>query len=171
MEKAPARSGWGLSRGKLRAPSVEPVLPGPRCMMTGRVLALTPALLVVVACNGSLEELVFRGLSLRKYNAVFSPYLANVLQAAIFALAHVGVSYTPFALLFIALIVFPLGVLCGFLMRSSHGIVASSLFHAGADTPSIWPSSPTSREARQAMYPQSVLSCDKASAMAARAAF
>lgn len=159
MEKAPARSGWGLSRGKLCAPSVEPVLPGPRCMMTGRVLALTPALLVVVACNGFLEELVFRGLSLRKYNAVFSPYLANVLQAAIFAL------------LFIALIVFPLGVLCGFLMRSSHGIVASSLFHAGADTPSIWPSSPTSREACQAMYPQSVLSCDKASAIAARAAF
>jgi membrane protease YdiL (CAAX protease family) len=104
-------------------------------MTTGRVLALTPALLAVVVCNGFLEELVFRGLFLRKYNAVFGPYLANVLQAAIFALAHAGVSYTPFALLFIALIVFPLGLLCGFLMRSSHGIVASSLFHAGADIP------------------------------------
>jgi uncharacterized protein len=104
-------------------------------MTTRHVLALTPALLTVVLGNGFLEELVFRGLFLRKYDAVFGPYLANTVQAAIFALAHVGVSYTPFALLFIALIVFPLGLLLGYLMRSSNGIVAGSLFHAGADIP------------------------------------
>ena len=98
-------------------------------------LALTPALLATVLCNGFLEELVFRGLFLNKYNAILGPYLANVIQAAIFALAHVGVSYTPFALLFIALIVFPLGLLFGYLMRSSNGIIASTLFHAGADIP------------------------------------
>lgn len=98
-------------------------------------LALTPALLAIVVSNGFLEELVFRGLFLRKYNAFFGPFLANVTQAAIFALAHVGVSYTPFALLFIALIVFPLGLLLGYLMRSSDGILASTLFHAGADIP------------------------------------
>jgi len=78
---------------------------------------------------------VFRGLFLRKYDSVFGPYLANAVQAAIFALAHVGVSYTPFTLLFIVLIVFPLGLLLGYLMRSSNGIVAGSLFHAGADIP------------------------------------
>jgi membrane protease YdiL (CAAX protease family) len=100
-----------------------------------RYLALTPALLVVVLSNGFLEELVFRGLFLRKYNAFFGPYLSNVLQAVVFALAHVGVTYTPFALAFIVLIVFPLGLLAGYLMRSSNGIVASSLFHAGADIP------------------------------------
>jgi len=104
-------------------------------MTTSHVLALTPALLAVVAGNGFLEELVFRGLFLRKYTAVFGPYLANAVQAAIFALAHVGVSYTPFALVFIALIVFPLGLLLGYLMRSSNGMVAGSLFHAGADIP------------------------------------
>lgn len=102
---------------------------------TSQVLAVTPALLTIVLCNGFLEELVFRGLFLRSYNGVFGPYLANVVQAAIFALAHVGVSYTPFALLFIALIVFPLGLLLGYLMRSSHGIIAGTLFHAGADIP------------------------------------
>jgi len=104
-------------------------------MTTSRVLALTPALLTVVLGNGFLEELVFRGLFLRKYESVFGPYLANAVQAAIFALAHVGVSYTPFALLFVALIVFPLGLLLGYLMRSSNGIVAGTLFHAGADIP------------------------------------
>ncbi len=104
-------------------------------MTTSHVLALTPALLTVVLGNGFLEEVVFRGLFLRKYDSVFGPYLANVVQAAIFALAHVGVSYTPFTLIFVALIVFPLGLLLGYLMRSSKGIVAGSLFHAGADIP------------------------------------
>jgi membrane protease YdiL (CAAX protease family) len=104
-------------------------------MTTSHVLALTPALLTVVLSNGFLEELVFRGLFRRKYDSVFGPYLANVVQAAIFALAHVGVAYTPFGLLFVALIVFPLGLLLGYLMRSSNGIVAGSLFHAGADIP------------------------------------
>jgi uncharacterized protein len=98
-------------------------------------LALTPALLVLVLSNGFLEELLFRGLFLQKYNAFLGPYLSNVVQAVIFALAHVGVSYTPFALLFIGLIVFPLGLLTGYLMRSSNGILAGSLFHAGADIP------------------------------------
>jgi uncharacterized protein len=98
-------------------------------------LALTPALLVLVLSNGFLEELLFRGLFLQKYNAFFGPYLSNVVQAVIFALAHVGVSYTPFALLFIVLFVFPLGLLTGYLMRSSNGILAGSLFHAGADIP------------------------------------
>ena len=104
-------------------------------MTRQRYLELTPALLAVVLSNGFLEELVFRGLFLQKYTAVFGPTLAIILQAAIFALAHVGVSYTPFALLFIVLIVFPLGLLTGYLMRSSRGIVAGSLFHAGADIP------------------------------------
>lgn len=98
-----------------------------------RFLALTPALLVVGFSNGFLEELVFRGLFLGKYNAFFGPYLANVLQALVFALAHVGVTYTPFALAFIVVIVFPLGLIGGSLMRSSNGIVASTLFHGGAD--------------------------------------
>src|SRR5437868_6500208 len=49
--------------------------PAHGAMTTSRVLALTPALLTVVLGNGFLEELVFRGLFLRKYNAVFGPYL------------------------------------------------------------------------------------------------
>ena len=100
-----------------------------------RYLALTPALLVAVLANGFLEEVVFRGLFLQKYNAILGPYLANVVQALIFALAHVGVNYTPFALLFIVVFVFPLGLIAGSLMRNSNGIIASSLFHAGADIP------------------------------------
>ncbi len=119
----------------LIGPSAHRIFPTNGTLTLNHYLALTPALLVLVLSNGFLEELLFRGLFLQKYNAFFGPYLSNVVQAVIFALAHVGLSYTPFALLFIVLIVFPLGLLLGYLMRSSNGILAGSLFHAGADIP------------------------------------
>ena len=119
----------------LIGPSAHRIFPTNGTLTLSHYLALTPALLVLVLSNGFLEELLFRGLFLQKYNAFFGPYLSNVVQAVIFALAHVGVSYTPFALLFIVLIVFPLGLLLGYLMRSSNGILAGLLFHAGADIP------------------------------------
>jgi hypothetical protein len=49
--------------------------------------------------------------------------------------AHGGVTYTPVAILFLLVIVFPLGLLLGYLMRTSNGILAPALFHAGADIP------------------------------------
>lgn len=101
----------------------------------GRYLSLTPALLAAVAANGFLEELMFRGLLMSKLNIAFGPYLATIIQAAIFASWHVGVTYTSSAILFIVLFAFPLGLIGGYLTRSSGSIVPSSLFHAGVDMP------------------------------------
>ena len=100
-----------------------------------RYLALTPALLVLVVSNGFQEEFLFRGLFLQRYTMFFGPYLANLLQALVFAYAHIGVTYTPSAFLFIFLAVFPLGLIAGYLMRSSNGVVAPAIFHAGLDIP------------------------------------
>src|SRR5581483_6851749 len=80
-----------------------------------RYLDLTPALLAVVAINAFLEELMFRGLLMSKLNIAFGPYLSTVVQAVIFASWHVGISYTPFVLIFVALIVFPLVLIGGYL--------------------------------------------------------
>ncbi|WP_171814492.1 CPBP family intramembrane glutamic endopeptidase [Arthrobacter dokdonensis] len=101
----------------------------------GRYLSLTPALLAAVAANGFLEELMFRGLLMSRLNIAFGPYPATFIQAAIFASWHVGVTYTSAAVVFIVLVTFPLGLLCGYLTRSSGSIIPSSLFHAGADLP------------------------------------
>ena len=98
-----------------------------------RYLNLTPALLIAVAANGFLEELMFRGLLMSKLNVAFGPYLSTVVQAAIFASWHVGVTYTSSAVVFILLIVFPLGLLGGYLTRSAGSILPSSIFHAGLD--------------------------------------
>ncbi|MGM7778938.1 CPBP family glutamic-type intramembrane protease [Arthrobacter sp. KNU-44] len=56
-------------------------------------------------------------------------------QAAVFATWHVGVTYTASALVFIVLFAFPLGLIGGYLTRSSGSIIPSSLCHTGADIP------------------------------------
>jgi membrane protease YdiL (CAAX protease family) len=101
----------------------------------GRYLALSPALLVMVLSNGFEEELLFRALFLERYTALFGAGLANVVQALIFAFAHAGVTYTPSALLFIVVSVFPLGLVAGYVMRKSDGVVAPALLHAALDIP------------------------------------
>lgn len=111
------------------------MLPIQGTMTLGRYLALTPALLVLVISNGFQEEVLFRGLFLQRYTGFFGVYVANVLQALVFAFAHAGVTYTPSALVFILVAVFPLGLLAGYLMRSSDGVVAPALLHAGLDIP------------------------------------
>ena len=98
-----------------------------------RYLSLTPALVVVAGTNAFLEELLFRGLLMSKLNIVFGPYMATVVQAVIFASWHVGVTYTASVLGFVVLVVFPLGLIAGYLTRSSGSILPGWFFHAGAD--------------------------------------
>ena len=100
-----------------------------------RVLSLAPALVAVAFMNGLQEELLFRGLFLRRYSDIFGPHVAIVLQAAVFAIAHVGITYSASSLFFIVGIVFPLGLLLGYVMQTTDGMVAPVLFHAGGDLP------------------------------------
>lgn len=100
-----------------------------------RYLSLTPALLLVVACNAFLEELFFRGLLMSRLNVAFGPYLATLVQAVIFTSWHAGVTYTPFLLAFLLLVIFPVGLLTGYLTRRSGSILPGWLFHMGADIP------------------------------------
>lgn len=100
-----------------------------------RFLTLTPALLALVISNGFQEELLFRGLFLQKFNGFLGIHGANVLQAGIFALAHIGVTYTPYDLVFIVVFVFPIGLFSGYLMRTTDSVIAPAIFHAGADIP------------------------------------
>jgi membrane protease YdiL (CAAX protease family) len=99
-----------------------------------RFLALTPALLVLVLCNGLREELWFRGLFLKKYAQFLSPLSSNMLSAIIFAAFHAQVTYTPALLPFLG-ITFLLGLFLGYLMQKSGSVLASVLFHAGSDIP------------------------------------
>jgi len=112
---------------------VQRLFPTNAAMTLNRFLALTPALLAVAISNGFEEEFLFRGLFLQKYNSFFDARVSNVLQAVVFSIAHVGVTYTPVALLFIVVVVFPLGLITGSLMRATNGVIAPAIFHAGLD--------------------------------------
>jgi membrane protease YdiL (CAAX protease family) len=96
-------------------------------------LALSPALIVMSLSNGLEEELLFRGLFLQKYTLFFGAVWANVLQAAIFSFAHLGVTYTPSAILFVAVIVFPLALASGYLMRATNSVLVPTIFHGALD--------------------------------------
>ncbi len=100
----------------------------------GQFLAFTPAIIVLVLCNGLREELWFRGLFLNKYGRFLSPFASNALSAIIFASFHVQVHYTP-ALIPFLIFALVLGLLFGFLMQKSGSLLPSLIFHAGSDIP------------------------------------
>lgn len=99
-----------------------------------RFLALTPALLVLVLCNGLREELWFRGLFLKKYGRFLGPFSSNLLAAIIFASFHVQVQYSRSLPIFLAIALIQ-GLVLGFLMQKSRSILAPAIFHAGMDIP------------------------------------
>ena len=109
------------------------LLPESGALTVGRFLALSPALLLVSLSNGFEEEILFRGLFLQKYDVFFGARSANVLQALVFSAAHVGVTYTPNFLLFVVLLIFPLGLIGGYLMRRTNSVITPSIFHGALD--------------------------------------
>ncbi len=114
---------------------VQRLFPTPGVVTLDRFLALAPALLVVALSNGFEEEFLFRGLFLQKYNWFFDARVANVVQALVFSTAHAGVTYTPSALLFVLVLVFPLGLAFGYLMRATNGVLVPAVVHGALDMP------------------------------------
>lgn len=99
-----------------------------------RVVPLVPWILIFIAANGAMEELLFRGVFLKNCEPVFGLNRANVLTAVVFSLAHMQVSYTADVPIFLV-IVFLLGLGLGHVMQRTDSLIAPVLFHAGADIP------------------------------------
>lgn len=97
-----------------------------------KLVSWAPWILIFVLANGFMEELLFRGIFLRRLDRLVGARPANVLTALVFALAHARVTYTPDVLTFVAL-VFVLGLVWGYIIQKTESVIASSLFHAGAD--------------------------------------
>lgn len=98
-----------------------------------RLLNWAPWILTFVFANGFFEELMFRGLFLKKFEPLLGTSLANVLTGLVFAAGHAGVNYTEDILVFVA-ITFVFALVWGYLMQKTGALWGSSLFHAGADT-------------------------------------
>jgi len=95
-------------------------------------------ILVFVFANSFMEELLFRGIFLEKFNCYFKPGWSIILTSICFAAPHLTVNYSP-NVLFFSGIVFVLGMMCGYAMQYTRSIIAPILIHAGADLMIIVP--------------------------------
>ena len=95
-----------------------------------------PWILVFILGNAFNEELLFRGLFLKRLAPFLKPFPANLLIGLIFTLHHTGVGYTPDILLFFAFLL-PLALAWGAIMQKTDSLWGSVLFHAGADIPVV----------------------------------
>jgi membrane protease YdiL (CAAX protease family) len=101
-----------------------------------RVLPWTPWILIFVLANGTLEELMFRGLFLRKLEPFFGKFFSVFLVALVFTVLHRGAYYTSDQYIFLAA-VFPLALAWGYIMQKTDSVWGSILFHAGMDIPIV----------------------------------
>jgi len=104
-----------------------------------KVIAWLPWIIPIVLLNGVREELLYRGLFLKKFEAKLGPKTSNLLQAIIFSLSHsvAGVAlnaYTPYVWALV-IFTFSLGLAWGYIMQRTDSILGSVLFHAGTDIP------------------------------------
>lgn len=98
-----------------------------------QIFGWAPWILTFVLANGFFEELLFRGLFLRKFGPFLGAPLSNILTGFVFAVGHAGVTYTADILVFVA-ITFVFALIWGYLMQKTGALWGSALFHAGADT-------------------------------------
>jgi hypothetical protein len=97
-----------------------------------RVIPWIPWILLFVLANAINEELLFRGLFLRKLEPLLGAFPANLCMAIPFTLLHVGVNYTQSSLMLLIYLL-PLGLVLGYVMQKTNSILGSWLIHASVD--------------------------------------
>jgi hypothetical protein len=104
-----------------------------------KVLSWMPWIIPIVLLNGVREELMYRGLFLKKFETKLGLKTSNLLQAIIFSLSHsvAGIGFNAYTPLIWILVIFTfsLGLAWGYIMQRTDSILGSILFHAGTDFP------------------------------------
>ncbi len=108
-------------------------------LSVNKVMTWLPWIIPIVLMNGVREELLYRGLFLRKFQTKLGPKTSNLLQAIIFSLSHsvAGLgpnAYTPFIWILVVF-TFSLGLAWGYIMQRTDSAIGAILFHAGTDIP------------------------------------
>jgi membrane protease YdiL (CAAX protease family) len=99
-----------------------------------RIIPWIPYILIHVLSNGTMEEMLFRGLFLRKLEPLVGKFLSIFLLAFVFTGLHSWVSYTADNRIFLA-VTFPLALALGYIMQKTDSVWGSILLHAGMDIP------------------------------------
>ncbi len=97
-----------------------------------KLASLAPWILLFVVSNGLMEELLFRGLFLGRYERLIGTWPAIVSTALSFTLAHTQVKYAPELIPFLVVLL-GLSIAWGWLIQRTRSLWGSAIFHAGAD--------------------------------------
>ena len=103
-----------------------------RDLSVARVLPWAPWVIIFVVANAAAEELLFRGLFLRKLGPLTGAFGANLAIAIPFTLMHASASYFTQPLIFLG-VTFLLALGWGATMQRTDSWWGSVLFHAGMD--------------------------------------
>jgi membrane protease YdiL (CAAX protease family) len=99
-----------------------------------QIIAQLPWVLLLALANGLMEELMFRGLFLRKYASLIGMPGAIIVTSIIFTVMHSAASYmNPLEAVLFQLIIFPMALLFGYIMHKTDNVWGAALFHAGSD--------------------------------------
>ena len=97
-------------------------------------------LLVYVFANAIMEELWFRAIFLKRYEAVIGRLAAIVVTSAVFGASHLNATYEfPGGSVVFGIVVFVLGVVGAYSMYKTDSLIGAVLFHAGYDLTIIVP--------------------------------
>ncbi len=105
---------------------------------SSKLASLAPWILLFVVANGLMEELLFRGLFLGRYEGLIGTWPAIISTALSFTLAHMQVKYAPELIPFLVVLL-GLSIAWGWLMQKTRSLWGSAIFHAGADLLIILP--------------------------------
>ncbi|MGB5658276.1 MAG: type II CAAX endopeptidase family protein [Thermoanaerobaculia bacterium] len=97
-----------------------------------KLLPLWPWILLFVLSNGFMEELLYRGVFLKRYEPFLGKGLSIILTAIVFALMHTQVTYAAQMIQFLV-IVLALSLIWGILIQKTDSLWGAVLFHAAAD--------------------------------------
>jgi len=112
--------------------------PAVKALGAAKLMSLAPWVLIFVASNALMEELLFRGLFLGRYEPVIGRWPAVISTGLAFTLAHMQVKYAPELVVFLV-VTFGFSIAWGWLMQKTGSLWGSALFHAGADLLIILP--------------------------------
>jgi membrane protease YdiL (CAAX protease family) len=96
------------------------------------LLPLWPWILMFVLSNGFMEELLYRGIFLKRYEPFLGESLSNILTAIVFAIMHTQVTYAAQMIQFLV-IVLVLSLIWGVLIQKTDSLWGAVLFHAAGD--------------------------------------
>lgn len=97
-----------------------------------KLLPRWPWIALFVLSNGFMEELLYRGIFLKKYESFLGKGWSNILTAVVFAIMHTQVTYAAQMVQFLVIVLI-LALIWGYLMQKSESLWGAALFHAAAD--------------------------------------